>query len=40
LGVVRENGIRVPYPQRVLRVREWPEDEQGLPATPFKNPPG
>jgi small-conductance mechanosensitive channel len=33
------NGIQVPLPQRELYVREWPQDERGLPASPSRIPP-
>jgi small-conductance mechanosensitive channel len=38
-ALFRENGIRVPLPQRELHVREWPVDEYGLPAPPSRVPP-
>jgi small-conductance mechanosensitive channel len=38
-ALFRENGIRVPHPQRDLWLREWPNDENGLPASPDRIPP-
>jgi small-conductance mechanosensitive channel len=39
-----ENGVKVPYPQRELRLAEWPESQEGLPLSPFggatRPPPG
>jgi small-conductance mechanosensitive channel len=37
-ALFRENGIRVPHPQRDLWVREWPNDENGFPASPDRIP--